>query len=344
MEEKEITLRDFILSVREYCFFLLTKWKLIVIGGVVGGILGLVVSLTYHPKYKATVTILVDDPNSARGFMGLASSLGLGGGEQSPFSILNVLQLFGSRTIIEGALLSPVSEDAYNHRTYADLYIEEYELNKGWAEDSVLKTVQFKIGEDRSKFGREKDSILSEVCMRIIEDGLEVSLPDKKTSFIQVNVTTRNEVFSKNFSEELAKVIVSYYANFKTQKARESISALAFQIDSVRHSLYSSMSGAASSLDMVFGLNPSMSVQKINSAKEQAQVQMNIAVLQELVKSYEVTRISLLNNTPVIHIVDGARYPLEKKKIRKLLGLAVGGFLGGFLAIAYLLLKRNFDE
>lgn len=342
--EKEITLKELIQSVRKIWEYLLTKWMLIVIGGVVGVILGLSVSFVYSPKYKASLSILVDDGNSVGGLIGLASSFGIAGGEQSLFSIPNIIQIFNSQTLVEEALLQPVKEKGYDNRTYADLYIKEYKLDKGWEDEPILKEIQFKIGEDRTGFGREKDSILGEVYKDIVEKRLSVSQPDKKNSFIHVGINTRNEVFSKNFAEDLAKVITRYYSVFKTKKAKSSVDVLQHQVDSVRHSLFLSIGGAASSLDQVFGLNPAMSVQKINSVKEQAQVQMNIAVLQELVKQLEIAKIDLLNNTPVIHVVDSSRYPLEKKEIGILLGIAGGGFMGCFFISAYLILKRKLNE
>ena len=67
---------------------------------------------------------------------------------------------------------------------------------------------------------------------------------------------------------------------------------------------------------------------------------MNIAILQELVKNLELAKVSLLNNTPVITIVEKPIYPLEVKKIGKVKGVLIGGLLAGFLAMLFFIGER----
>jgi hypothetical protein len=120
------------------------------------------------------------------------------------------------------------------------------------------------------------------------------------------------------------------------------------QADSVRNELNRGLVGVASSNDNTFGLNPALMVKKVSGTKKQIDVQMNSVILAELVKNAELARVSLLNETPLIQVLDKPRYPLDEKKFRKLYGLIIGGFLGGILILGILFLNfkllKNFNE
>ena len=340
--QEEITLKDLIQSIQGYWNYLISKWKIIAIVVFIGAILGVSASFIIKTKYAGKLTFVIDEKSKVGGLAGLASTFGLGGvaGDQSLFSSSNIIEFLKTRSMVEESLLRPIRDNAYHNRTYADFYIKENKLDKNWHEDSVLKKIQFKVGEDRSTFAREKDSILGAIYNRILEEELAVLQPNKDNSFIQVSMTSTNEMFSKNFPIELVDVVSEYYSKSKTQKAKNTVNVLQVQVDSVKRALYTSMGGAANSSDQVFGLNPSMNAQRVTSAKEQTQVQMNIAILQELVKNLEVAKMDLLNNTPIITIVENPIYPLEKKRVTKLKGIIIGGFLAGFLAVAFLIAEK----
>ncbi|HEY0297868.1 MAG TPA: Wzz/FepE/Etk N-terminal domain-containing protein, partial [Arachidicoccus sp.] len=336
MMEEEITLKELVTIVQDYWRYLLSKWKTIIIAGIIGIVIGLLISVFIKPQYKATLSFVVDEANQGGGGLAaLASNFGLGGvsSGQSLFSSSNIMEFLQTRTMLEEALLRPIREKSYSNTTYAELYIKENKLDNGWEEDSILRNTYFKVGEDHITFGRAKDSILGEICTRIIEKELFVSQPDKDNSFIQIELTTTNETFSKNFPEELMDVVSEYYILSKTQKDKISVDVLQQQADSIQRNLFISMGSSANTNDQIFGLNPAMSTQRVSSVKEQAQVQMNIAILQELVKNLELAKINLLNNTPVIVIAEKPIYPLEVKKVSHTKGLIIGLILSELLTI-----------
>ena len=77
---EEISLKELLLKAKTYLKFLLSKWKLILIFTLVGGSLGLVVSLLTKPKYTAHLTFaLVEKSNTGGGLADLSSTFGLGG-------------------------------------------------------------------------------------------------------------------------------------------------------------------------------------------------------------------------------------------------------------------------
>lgn len=349
MEEKEaqeLTLKDILQIIQEYKAYIFPKWKRIVIVGIIGATLGLCISIIKKPKYVGSLTFVIDEENKMGGLAGLISSFGLGGSQgQSLSSPENVLQFLSARSLVEKTLLRPVNEDGYRDRTYADLYIKTYEMDKHWEDDDLLRGIRYKVGESRSEFSRQKDSILHNIYERLIEKKqVEIKQLNAKNSFIGVNVITRSEVFSKNFSIELVDVVSEYYITTKTQKTKLTVDVLQRQVDSINYLLHESMGEAASSLDMIYGLNPAMLTQKVSSSKQQVQVQISLAALQEMIKNLELAKIKLLDNTASFNLVDTPVYPLEVKEITIPVGILGGGILAFFMAVVFWILRKQYTE
>ncbi|NBV14741.1 MAG: lipopolysaccharide biosynthesis protein, partial [Sphingobacteriia bacterium] len=61
------------------------------------------------------------------------------------------------------------------------------------------------------------------------------------------------------------------------------------------------------------------------------------AIYTEVLKNLEMTRFSLLNETPVINIIDEPRYPLPQEKAQLLIWILGGGIIGLLLSAFTLL-------
>jgi uncharacterized protein involved in exopolysaccharide biosynthesis len=64
----------------------------------------------------------------------------------------------------------------------------------------------------------------------------------------------------------------------------------------------------------------------------------------EIVKNLELSKITLLNQTPIINIIDKPILPLQvEKKSKTVLGL-LGVFLGGFLSLIFFVFRKLFKD
>ena len=93
------------------------------------------------------------------------------------------------------------------------------------------------------------------------------------------------------------------------------------QTDSVRSELNRAITGVAVANDNTFGLNPSVNVRRVPTAKRQVDVQANTAILTELVKQTELAKITLRKETPLIQVIDRPILPLKNNKIGKIAGM-----------------------
>ncbi len=343
MDSDEISLKELIQKISEWYRFLLTKWKLIVLAGVIGGLIGFTYAYFQKPTYKAVLTFALEDEKSVggglSGALGLASQFGidLGSSGGGAFAGANLMELMKSRKLIEKTLLSPVF---VNGKTISlvEHYINVNELRNGydWKDNPKLKNIDFLPNADRSNFNLQQDSLLREFTKDILKDNLDISQQDKKVSIINVNVNSISEIFSKMFCENLVKETSEFYVETKSKKAKMNVEILQKQADSIRAELNGAITGVATATDNVFNLNMAMNVKRTPSARRQVDVQANTAILTQLVGNLELAKVTLRKETPLVQIIDKPIYPLEKEKVGKLKSLIVGGFLAGFLTVLYL--------
>jgi hypothetical protein len=341
----EITLKEVILRIQAWIRYLLSKWIIIFIVGIFGGVIGVTYALFKKTVYKAELSFVLQDEKSGGGLssaMGLASQFGIdlgGAGTGGEFSGDNILELMKSRSMVERALLTSVTIKGKTE-TLADFYIDFNELREGWEGKPELENIHFLPNADRSKFILKQDSILGTFHQSIIANNLSLDKLDKKLSIISLKVSSTNELFSKYFAEVLAKVVSDFYVQTKTKKSTQNVIILQRQTDSIRHVLNVGLFGVATSVDENPNANPTLQILRVSTQRHTIDVQTNTAILNELVKNLELAKMSLLQETPLIQIIDKPILPLEKTKIGKLKGLILGSFLSVFLFIIVLLTNK----
>ncbi|HEY1195887.1 Wzz/FepE/Etk N-terminal domain-containing protein [Flavobacterium sp.] len=348
IENEDISVKDLLKKLKEWFNYLLSKWLIIIVAGIVGSILGLTYSVLKKPVYTATLSFALEDEKGAGGLggaLGLASSFGLdlGGNGGGIFTASNLTELFKSRSMVEKTLLSPVYVEG-KKISLAENFLQNNEWRKKWSDNPKISSIQFLPDADRSKFTREQDSILGLIYMDLSKTGLLVAQKDKKISIITIDVSSKNELFAKNFCESLAKQVGEFYIDTKSKKARMNMAILQHQVDSIRRELNSAIIGVAVANDNTFGLNPALNVRRTPSAKRQVDVQANTAILTELVKQSELAKVTLRKETPLIQVIDQPILPLPKERFGKAKGILLGGFLAVFLMIVRLVGKKLFDE
>jgi uncharacterized protein involved in exopolysaccharide biosynthesis len=345
--EDEISLKELIIKIKYWYHFLLTKWLVIVVAGIIGGAIGIGYAFLTKPEYTANLSFALEDEKQGAGglsgALGLASSLGidLGTSAGGAFSGANLIELLKSRNIVEKALLNPITVNGKT-KSLAQHFINFNELNKKWDIKPLLKGIEFKPDADRSKFTLQQDSILGNIYASIAGPNglLSVAQKDKKISIINIDVKSTDELFSKAFTESIAQEVSSYYIEIKSKKARQNVAILQHQTDSIRAELNGSITGVAAAADNTFGLNPAMMVRKTPGTRRQVDVQANTAILTQLVTNLEMAKVSLRKETPLIQVIDRPILPLKKEKVGKLKSLILGGFLAGFLTVLVLIFKK----
>lgn len=349
-DTSEISLKEIFLKLGGWWIFVKDKWRIILLAGVIGGALGLAYSVLKKPVYMAKLSFALEDDKSSggalSGALGLASQFGFdlgGSGGGGAFSGDNLLELMKSRSMVDRTLLTTVLINGKSE-TLAGLYMDFNGLFDKWKDEPDLKNVRFLPNANPLKFSRKQDSVLGVFYRDIIKNNLYVDKVDKKLSIITVNVSSKNEMFSKMFAEILVSTVSNFYVTTKTKRSVQNVEILQRQTDSVRHELNSAITGVALSSDVNPNPNPSLQILRVPSQRRQVDVQANTAILTQLVANLELSKVSLRKETPLIQIIDSPILPLEKEKLGKLKGVAIGGIMGCFVVVLILLVRKIFSQ
>ena len=345
-ESEEISIHDILLKLKRWYNYLLTKFKWIVMAGIIGGILGLSYSYFRKPNYTAFCTFVLEEGDSGGGlgeYAGLASMVGidLGGGGGGVFKGDNILQLYSSRRMIEQTLLTL---DTFNRKQQLliNRFIDFNELQGKWIKKVDLSKLNF--NKPTNSFSRIQDSVINQLVIIINKDYLKVAKVDKKLSIIKVEFQNKDEAFAKSFTNNIVKNVNRFYVETKTKKSSENLAVLQNQADSVRAVLNNSIGGVAAAIDANPNMNPAYQTLRVPSQRRQIDVQASGAIYQEIVKNLELAKITFRKEKPLIQIIDEPILPLESDKVGKLIGLVLGGILGGVLVVLFFIVKRSFKE
>jgi len=327
----EISLKELFIIGIDWARYLISKWIIICLVGVIGGSLGFAYAYSRKPMYTASLSFALEDDkgnNGLSGALGLASQFGFDFGESGGgiFAGSNLIELFKSRRMVEQTLLKP--------------FIQNKNWREGWDKNPSLKGVQILPSVDRTQFTRVQDSLMGVIFGEILSSSLDISQKDKKIEIITIEMKSGDENFAKYFTESLAKEVSDFYIFTKSQRARLNMDILERQSDSIRVELNNAITGVAVENDNIFGLNPALNARRAPSSKRQVDVQANLAILTELVKQTELAKVNLRNETPLIQIIDSPIFPLKKEKFGKIKGIIIGGILASFLIVLLLILRR----
>ena len=314
-DNDEISLKELILKIKEWYQFLLTQWKLIVLMGVIGGVIGFTYAYRQPTTYKAVLTFALEEEKGGGGMSGLgglASQFGfdIGGSAGGAFAGSNLIELMKSRLLVEKTLLNPIEVEG-KKISIAEYYIQINKMREAWDENPAFKNIQFLPNADRTKFTLQHDIILNSIFSAVTgPKNLSIGQKDKKASITSIQVISSDENFSKIFCENLAKETSEYYVEIKSKKARMNVEILQHQVDSIRGQFNNSINEVAIASDGVFNLNPALKSKGTQPAKRQVDLQINTTMLTSLVTNLEMSKMALRNETPLIQVIDKPIFPL----------------------------------
>ncbi len=338
----EISLREVVLKLKAWIRFLNERRKIIILVTLIGAALGLLASLLSQAEYKGQLTfVLENDGKSKNGVTSIAAQFGLslGGASGGVFQgDENMMALVQSKLMVTRALLS---EDPYAPGSLlVDRFIALNDLKDSWSDNAKLKGLNFHA--DAENHSRVEDSLLTVFHDWILKRNLQVDQPNKKNDIIEITAVSPDPYFSKAFPEKLLENVTRFYIESQTKRSKENVDILRHQVDSIRTLLNNALSGAAVYGDENPNLNPAFQRLKVASQKKLVDVEMNKAILEELVKQLGLAEITLRKETPLVQVIDTPTIPIKPQKLGKAKGILIGAVLSGLFIVIYLTLARLF--
>lgn len=342
--EDQFTLKEVIQNFLDLLSFFISRWRILVLAGFLGIVIGALVSMFKKPVFHAqTSFVLEEGSGGSMGQMsGLASLVGVNlgslGSETGLFQGDNIMELYRSDRMIGETLLSPFDEE----HLLIDRFVDFEDLEEKWRNKVDISSMDFNI--PREYFTISQDSVIKEVSKLIREKQLAVEKPDRKLTILSVMISSKDELFAKVFNERLVEKVNAFYQETKTKKTGENLAILQSQADSVKAILNESIGSYASLTDRVPNVNPLLSAAKVQSRQRQVDVEATGAIYEEIVKNLEIAKVNHRNNSPLIQIIDSPRLPLSRTEIRLFKGMVLGALFGAFLALVILYFGRMYQR
>jgi hypothetical protein len=334
-----------------------SNFKLVLIVVLIGAALGLAYSIFKPVRYNAEITFSVEDSKSIGG--GLLSSLGgsigmdigsLTGAGNGVLSGDNVLSLLKSKSMMAECLKSPypnniVSNDsnkqaAITNYTIADRYADVYDLRAKWASNKKIGRAIY-FGQPDQNI-RLQDSLLKLIIKRIEEKELTVTKPDKKLSFFNIAINTKDELMSLLITQRIIKIATDFYVNAKVGRLKNNIERLEKRTDSISNLLNQQTYAATEDARLLLNVNPADINAPVFSEISQRDKMVLTTIYAELMKNLEVSKAALIQETPTVQIVDQTGFPLERIETKWYEGILLGAMFA-LLAITSFLVYRQKD-
>lgn len=344
-----ISLADVYLSVSKGLNILWRNSLWIMIIASIGSSSLFLYSFLQKPIYKTKITFFVEEQDKVNGmfasYMNVASQLGLASGSSKAGAVSdeNVMEMLKSSRVIETALFNKVQISNNRNDLLINYYIDKLELREEWsnAKNKELKNVTFK------ELQRTNNTILQDSVIQLfvkdIKEDLAIEKATKQSNLISVEFRSPDQLLTKLMLENIVDAVGKIYTQRKTQRAKETVDFIQSRADSIKRELYGSEYGLAKFSDANNRLIKAEG--SLSEGRLMRNVQMLGIAYAKIVENLEMSKVSLLNQTPLVQVVDAPFLPVPReKKLGKLMGILLGGFMGAFLASLYFLVRAKILE
>lgn len=299
------------------------------------GTLGAIIAFMKKPLFKAEISFSIDEDKAQHNrseFSEFSEQLGLapvdGGNIFS--SINNIHKLLESRFLIERTLRTEV---VINQKKIllADFFLDSLDYREKWIAGSAYPSLKINSNKKDSNEVWFENGIIANIYKTLLSKYLKVNSVGKATTLTSILVETEHPLFSKTFAETLVSEVTNYYISSKTERSRTNLAIIEQRTDSVKRVYMQALYGRASFADADINLvRESFSVP---GEKKQTDVQILKSAYIDLSRNLESARTSLMNNTPIIQILDKPILPLDIIKPSILRQFILYSVIGGFLAM-----------
>lgn len=354
--DDEITLKELILKIKEFAQEVLRYWFWIIL---VAGVLGLYMgykAFSTDAQYKAQLTFMVNDDEgggSMAGLGGLLGSFGFGGGGGGKNNLDKILELSKTRKISQKALFQQV--EIGDKKDFLANHIINYKDTIGewgvkpfynfWSPESKLKNFRF-TGDSIQAFSKLENSALKGVHGLLVggdtAPGFITSGYSEESGIMYLSANTKNTDLSIVLCNTLYKQLSEYYVTKTIEKQKFTYDIVKSKYDSIQVALKSAQYTLAKFEDR--NQNMYGRVDNLEELRLNQEVQKLGIMYGEAAKNIEIADFSLKNKTPFVQEIDFPIAPLSGYKPSLFRSLIIGGFLGAFLSIGFIVVRKIYRD
>jgi hypothetical protein len=325
----EASFKGIIVTISDYKNELKKRLLIILAVAIIFSLIGFGFSRSQEDQYNAVISFIVEDQSEGSNLSalsGMANMIGIdmGGSATSSFNQQNIIELLKSRKIIERTLNNTCKIEGKS-----DLLINHYiRINNLITDSSTINLSS----------NYYNDSITRIVWFRIIDRDMDILFQNDEANILNLSFESLNAELAKNFTEIVIDEMSEMYIDHQTEKSRNTLNNLYNRSDSIFKDLKISERNFAKVKDN------NMRVMTASGRLEELQYMREVEILQavylELRKNIELSHMSVLNETPLIQIVDKPVLPLENINRSNLFWIVIFTFLGVFTICFIIILRK----
>jgi hypothetical protein len=274
------------------------------------------------------------------GALALASQFGLmnGGGASSEINDEKLIEIIKAETIIKTALFKTTAINSKND-LLANHFIDLFGYKKAWESNDSLK--KFRFTHDKENLTLLENQIFKMFYSRILKN--MITSEKSKSGIITITTNSTSESFSKYFNQYLVEALTEFYVNRITQKGKVNLSIIQNRVDSIAIALKNAEFALARWKDSNFQLVKAQGM--IGEMQLRRNIEVSNSIYIEGIKQLEVSKFTLLQDTPFLQIIDQPSFPIESSgKISVLKGLIFGSIIGLIFSLIFIFIRKKYAD
>ena len=295
---------------------LAARWHMVLLVPVAFGVAAWLTSFALTSYYTSATTFITDaaEPQGANGnFAGVAAQLGLSAAAAPTKSPQFFADLLRSRSVFEAVLASKIPEPGRASATDSIRVLDLYSRKKGDAAHRLADGIR-ELGKHTS-----------------------VSV-NPRTSIVELLVAAPQPAASKLVTERFVASLGRFNLTTRQSQARERLRFVSLRLAEARDSLAREEAIQQDFLQSNRAIRNSPALEADNE-RISRQLTMYQETYETVRREYESARVDVINDTPVLTIIDSAMVPLRRSAPQRGMIALLGALLGAFAALAYLFAK-----
>ena len=351
----EIYLKDIILAIKSFYKEVLRYRKYVIIASLFFAAFFFIRAMLKKPTYTAVLTYMINntDGSSIGSLKGILGQFGLDKGNK--YNPDKIVALNRARTIVEKVVFQKVSINGQenflaNHIiTYLDTLGEWANIpwyKKFYAKENPLKGFKF-VNDDIKNFSSLENSALKDIYYFIAGDneghsGVMNCGYDEDSEILHIKTTTHNQKLSTEITNRVFDQLSDFYIIKTIEKQKKTYDIVKAKRDSILTVLRKTEAELAAFKDRTYGAyNNRTTLREKQLTRELRKLNLMYG---EIIKNLEIADFSLKNNTPFVQVIDRPLLPLESEKPSLIKRIILGIFIGGFLSIMFIILRKIYRD
>ncbi len=356
MQEEQVSTKDLIKKIIGIFNLIGSQWKILLISVGIGTIVSILLDAKdiKETEYVAEIQFNLESggggQNQMGGFAGLAGAFGMGGmggaSSNDLFSGNNFGLMISSKTLYERALMKEVIIGG-KKTLFINFFKDSSDIvKKEWGGDLMHEPNKAAIAyrfqpKKPSDFTKQENMLISTIYEKL-ESQTQLQPLDKGGSIMILSCVTNSELLSKVWIETLLETLKEFYVEVRTQKTRE-----IYDIQLKR--LYE-LEGKLNSTDRQLATTTFQNLNAVDPTAPMRQQQIsrsNSYISTQYftqMASVEQLKMALIHQTPLFTVLQPVRLPLLQKTYTIGGNTKLGGFLGFFLCLAFIIIRKTYQE